>query len=200
MMTLSGTYIGRDEGAPTIDDIARGLSRMPRFAGQTTFLWTVADHSIVCMRLAKKLIREGLMVGHSDRSYAPFPLHVLLHDGHEALTGDIPTTFKTDDMRKLQKRLDVRIYCGLGLPMPTSCERAAIKTIDRDMLLAEAFVCTPQATYSRIVVENRVSPSRAVIRIVEEYIAQDQDPQDGFLEAYTQYLTGTDMEERIYAC
>lgn len=185
MMTLSGAYIGRDEGAPTIDDIARGLSRMPRFAGQTHFLWTVADHSVVCMRLAEELLQEGLFVdGYSNRSALPFELHALLHDAHEALTGDIPTTFKTDDMRELQNRLDVRIYHKLLLPFPTNRERAAIKTIDRVMLLAEARVCTPSATYERIVSDSGGGPTTMSVRVVEEYLHADRDPQEAFLESY----------------
>lgn len=139
-MTLSGRYITINGGAPTINDIAVGLSRIPRFVGQTHFEWTVAHHSLVVMHMAER--------GNITRA---MPLHMLLHDAHEMMTGDVPTTFKTFDTKQLQARLDVRIYNEFDVPFPTTFERELIKVYDRRALIAEAYVVCPLATFMKIV-------------------------------------------------
>jgi hypothetical protein len=141
MMLRSGRSVTTTENAPTLEDIALGLSQIVRFGGQTLFEWTVAHHSLVVMRIA-------------ERYYGPemplLPLHLLLHDAHECLTSDIPRDFKTAEMSKLQEELDWRIYAELGVLWPTYLERTWVKYIDNVALLAEAQVVTPPATYEAI--------------------------------------------------
>jgi hypothetical protein len=141
MITLSGRLITLEEGTPTLEDIALGLSRMPRFAGQTTIEWNVAQHSLVTHRFGKWMAMD-----EAD----PLPMHSLFHDFHEALTGDIPTTTKTADMAALQRRLDARLYADLGIEPPAPSDRVILKRIDSRALLAEAYVVTPERTYQRI--------------------------------------------------
>jgi len=144
VMTLSGVYVTRTNDAiPTLWDMAYGLARMPRFGGQTVVdRWCVTDHLLACMAFA-----------HIRQCSETLRLYVGLHDAHEALTGDIPAGLKTDDMKGFQDRLDRRIYHALGVPLPDESYRTMIKTIDTEMLLAEAYYFTPAATYSKIVEE-----------------------------------------------
>lgn len=94
IMLRSGRRVTRTHGVPTLEDIAYGLARIPRFVGQTVIPWTVLDHVLYCASLV---------------ATPEIKLAMLLHDAHEALTSDIPTDMKTDDMRTLQGQLDVRI-------------------------------------------------------------------------------------------
>jgi hypothetical protein len=157
MMTLSGQLLTLEDGTPTLSDIARGLSRIPRFVGQTDEPWTVAHHSLVVANLADHQPDDEQLI-----------LHGLLHDAHEMMTGDIPTTFKTFDMRCLQEQLDKRIYAAFGLPRPSPCQRQRIKDCDRQALLAEAYVLTPRHTYERIASENEDAALYVVTHLVHD--------------------------------
>ena len=68
-----------------IQDIAASLSKMNRFTGHTSRLYSVAEHSLLC---AEILERDG---GVRDRAVL---LAALLHDAHEAYCGDIATPLK----------------------------------------------------------------------------------------------------------
>src|SRR6266699_2800998 len=142
MMGLSGTLVTLEEGMLPLEDIALGLSRAPRFVGQTVVPWFCVDHLLAGMHYAEKK-------GWSQA----IRLHFGLHDAHEAMTADVPTTFKPVELKAIQAKLDLRLYDELGLTMPAWLERDVVKELDGDMLLAEAKVVTPPATYARIVVE-----------------------------------------------
>ena len=84
------THHGRRVDLPTpqpgqvkIDDIATHLARLPRFAGATSTLRSVAGHSLHVCDLA---LRAGASLGGQ--------LAALLHDAHEAYCADIPHPFK----------------------------------------------------------------------------------------------------------
>lgn len=143
-MTLSGRLVNRDnQVVPTLADMSVGLSRMPRFAGQTTVHpWSVAHHLLAGATYAERWVTNP----HT-------PLDFLLHDAHEAMTADTPTSFKTEDQRALQAELDTRIYCALAISLPDAPRRALIKQIDVEMLVAEARAVTPFPTYERILHE-----------------------------------------------
>lgn len=183
-MGVSGALVDRVAGMLPLEDIAQGLSRMPRFAGQTVFPWMVVDHLVCCVRYWRHYQPKHTLKGTTPL----LALHLLLHDAHEAMTGDIPTTFKTEDMRALQKQLDERMYTAFGVPMPNTAERALIKVIDERMLIAEAKICTPENTYRRIVFERNASYCRAAVKAVEEHLHEDGDPQDTFLALARQLL------------
>lgn len=176
MMTLTGNYVKQDVGVMTLGDIALGLSRMPRYGGQTMFEWHVADHVVCATRYIQHLMAQNFGIG------GPLlPLHVLLHDAHEAMTGDIPTHFKTPDMKALQAKLDERIYLSLGFPLPTASERAYIGAIDKAMLLAEAKVVTPFATYDMICSEVDDIALPTAVGIVEEHLHNEVNAREMFL-------------------
>lgn len=180
MMTVYGELIGMEgESFPSLEAVALGLSRMPRFGGQTLFKWTVADHLICCVRYWRALVMAGMP--RPDVS-PQFEAHVLMHDFHEALTGDIPTTFKTLDMKTLQERLDNRMRFQYCWPHPFGIERDYIKQIDRAMLLAEAKVCTPHATYDRIRAELCDIAMPTAVRVIEEYLHEDNNSREALYE------------------
>lgn len=140
MMGLLGTLVSKSTGMLSLEEIAVGLARMPRFGGQTIIRWTVAEHLLAGMTWMRA------------RYPGSFGLELAfgLHDAHEALTSDVPTTFKTWGLRRLQRRLDRRLCAALGLDHRW-LEHEAVKQLDRDMLLAEASVVAPLRTYNRIV-------------------------------------------------
>jgi hypothetical protein len=84
-MTAIATVTGRvidflnpDPEQLSLDDIARGLSRAPRYAGQTEKPYTVIQHSLLVAHLAPAVHR----------------LHALLHDAPEAYLCDVPSPAK----------------------------------------------------------------------------------------------------------
>lgn len=151
MMGLSGTLVTLESGILPLEDIATGLSRIPRFAGQTVGRWSVCDHLLAGMLWTRKSSWCGTQP--CARNGATRELHFALHDAHEAMTSDVPTTFKTDDLRAIQRRLDSRLYVSLGLYQPDWREEEFVHLLDSEMLLAEAAVVTPSTTYRRIVAE-----------------------------------------------
>lgn len=89
-------------------DIARGLSKINRFAGATKFPYSVAQHSLLVSDIVADL-------GGSARQQ----LAGLLHDAHEIVLSDVPTPAKLLIGEKrfadVEKALDRRIFDGLGL-------------------------------------------------------------------------------------
>jgi len=116
-----------NDGCPTLQDIAVGLGRMPRWAGATKRTYTVLQHSLAC----EEYVRLG--------KHKPLTrLYTILHDAHEAVTGDVPTSWKTGELRRWQDRLDKRIWASLSLPEPGPAEQLVIESCDRAILWAEA--------------------------------------------------------------
>lgn len=141
MLTLSGrlvlptpsVHIDGGFEVPTLRDIARGLGRMPRFAGQTRGWWSVLHHSLVVEYLARL-----------DLGSSKLRLLALLHDAHESATGDIPTPWKSAEMREVQHALDERLFAELGVSaIATTSAVANVALLDRRALLAEAHEVGP---------------------------------------------------------
>lgn len=151
-MTWMQTYTGLqfdltnpEPSAVRLADIAAGLSRIARFNGHTHDHYSVAQHSLLC----ESLVTGGDLV---------FRLAVLLHDAHEAYTGDITTPVQDalsevlDGARwgvgHLQRGLDAAIYEAFGWPHgagTTNAQQIKIRRLDllalaiekRDMLAPE---------------------------------------------------------------
>lgn len=94
-----------------IKDIARSLSRIPRFGGHTTKPLSVAEHSLAVARI---LSEQGFS--------SHVQLHGLLHDAHEAFTGDLVAPFKRYlkemyhiDMNALQDEIQTNIIKSLAI-------------------------------------------------------------------------------------
>jgi hypothetical protein len=135
ILTFSGRFVPSDEAGdiPSITDIGRSLARMPRFAGYCRRPWSVADHSLFCAELT---------------SFRPeAALAYLLHDAHEAVTGDIPRPFKSKEMARIQRELDKEIAEEYhpGGRYSFDFEDYIVADADRRALLAEALIVGPPA-------------------------------------------------------
>jgi hypothetical protein len=116
-----------------LGDIIRGISRQPRYVGHTATdeIWTVADHLVLCVALAR----------HLHPTEPPeFYAAVFLHDGHEAYTADLPAPLKEalkvlgayEALKKIEESLDRAIHehFGIEYPLPAAWP-AMIKAIDQ---------------------------------------------------------------------
>lgn len=120
-------------GAPSIVDVAVQCGRTPRFAGATQPPWFVLHHLLACWRMAL--------------GYRPgdplLELAVLVHDAHEACTGDSPSPYKCGCTSGFQAELDARITAAWGLPTIPPAVRDAVKVVDRQALYCEGLVVGP---------------------------------------------------------
>ncbi|MFT8945983.1 MAG: hypothetical protein ABF876_05300 [Acetobacter aceti] len=129
--------------AINLTDIAVHLSRNNRFNGATTIdCWSVADHSM--------LVRRVIMTMNSDAD--PFlEAYALLHDAHEAYTGDITSPVKQalnvilrhagceiDPVEMLATHVQSAIHQRFGLPVhPSAAQKQAIADADLMALAIE---------------------------------------------------------------
>ncbi len=101
------------------EQIARQLGKLCRYAGATPDHWSVARHSLLVAALAP-----------DDPEHR---LAALLHDAHEALTGDILRpmtgmlcTFSRREIAGTQQAIDRALYALLGFdPCPATLKAVA---------------------------------------------------------------------------
>lgn len=144
ILTFSGRLVGPDDGVPSLADIAVAMSRQPRFGGHGRRWWTVLDHSLFVAAIAGRIAVES-GARDSGQFTRAVRLAALLHDAHEALTGDVPTPFKTEDFRVMQRELDERImerYFPGGYDTYIAVS-THVHQADRRALLAEAITVGP---------------------------------------------------------
>lgn len=122
MFTYTGRKVLPDVGAPSLEDIAVGLGRICRFGGQCSQFYCVLVHSFVVADLLPNELR----------------LYGLLHDAAEVLISDIPRPFKLPATKRLELRLQARIFRSLGVCWPNKEQIAALKRADNRALGAEA--------------------------------------------------------------
>lgn len=117
-------------------DIAWALSRQARFNGHTRgdLPYTVAQHSLWCAWAAQ----------HWFAAPPSVAVHALLHDAHEAYTGDIVHPLKwAVPVDAIQHRLQAAIYAGLLLDPMTPEQRGIVSECDRIALAVEAHHLLP---------------------------------------------------------
>lgn len=117
-----------------LEDIAVSLSRQPRYNGHThgMYGYSVAQHSVWCAGYVRE--RWG--------APARVMLHALLHDAHEAYTGDVPAPVKAipgvgEALRPVEDQLQRAIYQALGLRAPDREEAALVRAADEVAYSAE---------------------------------------------------------------
>jgi hypothetical protein len=112
------TYTGRrvdlarpDPSSISIDDIAWHLSRLPRFNGATRSdtIYNVAQHSVLVLNRVRQLAPDANVC---------LLLTALLHDAHEAYTGDVIKPMGmlldlTQPLKRLKSRVQNAIWAGL---------------------------------------------------------------------------------------
>lgn len=139
MITYSGAIVTiENEESPTIVDMAVHLGQIPRFGGACRTWWTVLHHVLAC----EEFVWEYFATASIDFK-EQLAMHVLLHDAHEAITMDVPKTWKTEEVKRQQENLDRRIYKHLGLELPDERFKSCIKFVDLVMLAAEAVTVGP---------------------------------------------------------
>jgi len=115
-----------------INDIAHGLSLLCRYVGQCRQFYSVAEHSILCSKMAED---EGLPVS--------VQLACLLHDAAEAYLGDLSGPLKAllrdsgaDLLDLLESAMMSVVLEGLGLE--GKCRFTSdVERIDKAMLAVE---------------------------------------------------------------
>ena len=135
---LSGRRLDLLDPSPLdveIDDIARGLARVPRWNGQTegAHSFSVAQHTLVVDVIA------GMTAPGLD---AKGRLAVMLHDAPEYVIGDLISPFKVllgGEYRAIESRLLDAIHrrFGVATPLPARLT-ASIKAADRIAAYYEA--------------------------------------------------------------
>jgi len=118
-----------------IVDIAHNLNHLCRWTGSLNTHFSVLLHSLLCCKLYEKYCHFYGELYDDRRARL-----ILLHDAHEAYTGDIGTGLKNKlpQLVELQKTIDVAIYELLGMTPPTVIEKSLIKWIDIQALLLES--------------------------------------------------------------
>ena len=115
-----------------INDIAHGLSLLCRYVGQCRQFYSVAEHSVLCAKMAED---EGLPVS--------VQMACLLHDAAEAYVGDLSGPLKallrergSMELDLIESRVLSVILEGLGLI--GACRfNSDVGQIDRAVLAAE---------------------------------------------------------------
>jgi uncharacterized protein len=103
-------FLNPDPNQITIEDIATGLSNQPRFAGQLSTFYSVAEHCIIMERLFIQLHNPD--EGKGERGWVgKVSRAILLHDATEAYMCDVPTPLKNlmPDYLMIEDRLNNRI-------------------------------------------------------------------------------------------
>lgn len=118
---------------PTIEqidsvDIAHALSLLTRFNGHAKHMYSVGQHSLNCLQLAR-------FMGYDTETQ----LHILLHDSSEAFLSDIPRPIKQhlNDYRELENKVQNVILRKYGLSDPTEEQHLKIKLVDNELLYWE---------------------------------------------------------------
>lgn len=147
-----------DPATISIHGIAWSLSRIPRFVGHTIteIPYNVAQHSIYVSELAEFILtapcEECLVDGIAtdtihrarseitDQDIACALLLALLHDGHEAYIGDIPSPIKRipeirTTLKDIERRLDDAIRRAV---LPTECMCSSEFAAERENFFASA--------------------------------------------------------------
>ena len=104
-----------------VDELAIALGKCCRFAGHCRNFYSVAEHSVHVASLVPPEHR----------------LAALLHDAHEAFTGDITYPLKRligDAIKPIEARIDAVLFARFGVPLPLP---ATVKQADRQMLWLE---------------------------------------------------------------
>ena len=136
IQTVSGVAFDLD--APTPDqvrgrDLAHALAGVNRFGGHLRVYYSVAQHSILAAALLWQRTRDRVAT-----------LAALLHDAHEAYTGDIKAPVKAylnrhvpGAVAELEARIDAAIAAWAGLDARAEESRWLIKTADMQLLFWE---------------------------------------------------------------
>jgi hypothetical protein len=115
--------------APTIEEIAHSLAQINRFTGHCRRPYSVAEHSLLVVRIAA-----------SEGASPSAQLGALMHDAHEAFTGDVssPVKWTIGDQWDVFEKAQARgLHAALGIRTLMQSHRADIKRWDLIALATE---------------------------------------------------------------
>ena len=134
--TVTGRLIDVQNPDPAticIDDIAWGLSRLPRFCGHTITVvpYNVSQHSLYVVDEV-----DDFIIDASGEHDPILSLKALLHDSPEAYMGDWPSPVKhLPELRPIIKKYEDSllraIFAAFNIPPMTPDEERIIKRADR---------------------------------------------------------------------
>ena len=196
--TISGRLINVTDPRPEdilLNDIAWATSRIPRFAGHTITQvpYNVAQHSVYVSELLEELLGStngfeldqrtrkaiGSIVLRGDINEVL--IKALLHDAHEAYTGDIPSPIKKipelkETFKIIEMKLDHAIRMQFQLHEPSEDEQIVIKYCDKLAQAIEGYQFMP----SRGLNWNLPKPSLVKLQ-------QFPDPKDA-MQSYEDFV------------
>jgi 5'-deoxynucleotidase YfbR-like HD superfamily hydrolase len=131
LVTISGRvfdYNNITKDSIYIPDIIHSLTGLGRFNGHSTRIYTVGEHTLMCLIMAEKL-------GFSNR----MKLLTFIHDFTEGYCSDCPAPLKAllPEFQHIEGKIEMAIYEHLGIEQPTEAEYRLIKRIDLTMLVIE---------------------------------------------------------------
>lgn len=149
--TVTGRLVNIENPDPTtinIEDIAWGLSRLPRFCGHTITVipYNVAQHSMfVADEVALILAHNKSFTSNQVKRIVKL---AQLHDAAEVYTGDWPSPVKrVAKLRPIIKQLEAglmaAVYKAMDLEPPTEAEEKIIKQADMIAQKIEAHAFMP---------------------------------------------------------
>lgn len=164
--TVNGNLINVTNPDPAninMDDIAWALSRINRFAGHTTTLipYNVAQHSCFVAKIINQIWDSNDAFGpmsiedqaawiwcHENSSRSNVFTHALIHDAHEAYTGDIPSPMKHHPdlypvIKEIENRLQRAIESSLNLTPPDRAVEVLVHYADKVAQAIEANAFMP---------------------------------------------------------
>lgn len=110
----------------TIEDIAGALSKICRFGGHVDSFYSVAEHSVLCLSVARE---DGLAIAEQ--------FACLMHDAAEAFVGDVvkPLKVMLGNYAAIESRMESVIAAKFGIDFAAT--KQAYRKIDHEMLIAE---------------------------------------------------------------
>lgn len=112
----------------TVEDIAHSLSNLCRYTGHSDRFYSVAEHSIICARIARKLGLPTIV-----------QLYALGHDASESVVNDLARPVKQNipQYKDVEDKIMSVMWEVIGLPEPTENDYSVIKWLDNTLLTNE---------------------------------------------------------------
>jgi len=138
-------------------DIVAGLINECRFNGQVSRFYSVAEHSVKVATVVEHLATKEARDGNFSHDMIPLAtLYALLHDAHEAYTGDIvlPLKGRLADVfgtswDRIEQRVQDAIHEAYDLPpMPVEVE-GMVRDADQWLVYCEAIALKPDVDFER---------------------------------------------------
>lgn len=109
-----------DPDAVSFPYIATCLGNLARYVGGTIYHYSVAQH---CVLLSRTIARMGLDIGQSTEEIHANQMACLLHDAHEAYTGDLSVPMRNAMNR--QSNEASKTFDGISMAIQDAIEDAA---------------------------------------------------------------------------